>query len=158
MLTTAMTITVNSKTRPAPIRSDAGLAGALRISTARLARRLRSQRVDTTLGVTQLAALATLDRIGAMTPRELAEHEKVQPPSMTRVIGELERRKLVTRNPHPDDGRQVILILTEQGLSALKAERRRREEWLTKRLRELTPQERETLRAAAPILEKLSQA
>lgn len=164
MLTTKMPTTPTTPTgngravRPAAIRSDAGLASALRISTARLARRLRSQRADTTLGATQLAALATLDRLGPMTPRELAEHEKVQPPSMTRVIGELERRELVRRNPHPDDGRRVILILTEQGLSALKAERRRREEWLTKQLRELTPQERETLRAAAPILEKLSQA
>lgn len=156
-----MPTTLSSKertVRSTAVRSDAGLAGALRISTARLARRLRNQRADTTLGATQLAALATLDRLGAMTPRELAEHEKVRPPSMTRVIGELERREMMRRSPHPSDGRQVILILTDQGASALKAERRRREEWLTKRLRELTPQERETLRAAAPILEKISQA
>lgn len=144
--------------RPAPIRSDAGLASALRISIARLARRLRSQRVDASLGSTQLAALATLDRHGPMTPRDLADHEKVQPPSMTRVIAELERRELVARSPHPADGRQVVLTATDQGQALLKEERRRREAWLAKRLRELTPEEREVLRAAAPILEKLSQA
>lgn len=161
MLTITMLTPLPAKPRTrraAPIRSDAGLANALRISTARLARRLRSQRVDATLGSTQLAALATLDRHGAMTPRELADHEKVQPPSMTRVIAEMERRGLVSRSPHPADGRQVILTATEQGQTLLKAERQRREAWLAKRLRELTPEEREVLRAAAPILEKLSQA
>ena len=165
MLTTAMQSRVQTPTqavapqgaRSRPIRSDVGLASSLRISTARLARRLRSQRADATLGATQLAALATLERHGALTPRELAEHEKVQPPSMTRVIAVLEERTLVTRSPHPEDGRQVIVIPTEQGKALLKAERRRREEWLAKRLRELSPQEREKLRAAAPILEKLSQ-
>ncbi len=142
----------------AQIRTDAGLASALRISTSRLARRLRRQRADTTLGVTQLAALATLDRHGAMTPRELADHEKVQPPSMTRVVADLERRGLVSRSPHPADGRQVIVAPTEAGAALLTEERRRREAWLARRLRELTPEEREILRTAAPILEKLSQA
>ncbi len=145
-------------TRDSLVRSDAGLASALRISTSRLARRLRRQRADTTLGATQLAALATLDRHGAMSPRELADHEKVQPPSMTRVVAELERRELVSRSPHPEDGRQVVLTPTEQGAALLREERRRREAWLARRLRELTPEEREVLRAAAPVLEKLSQA
>lgn len=150
--------TTPQSARVTPVRSNTDLANALRISIARLARRLRSQRVDTSLGSTQLAALATLDRHGAMTPRGLADHEKVQPPSMTRVIAELERRRLVSRRAHPEDRRQVILTTTEQGRALLKEERRRREEWLATRLRELTPEEREVLRAAAPILEKLSQA
>src|SRR6266480_7559995 len=74
-------------------RSDAGLATGLRISVSRLARRLRVERQAeglASLSDTQLAALAVLDRHGAMTPGELAEHEKVQPPSMTRVIAVLE--------------------------------------------------------------------
>src|SRR5487761_1613521 len=75
-------------------RSDAGLATALRISVSRLARRLRVERAAglTELSDTQLAALAVLDKHGPMTPGELAEHEKVQPPSMTRVIAVLEER------------------------------------------------------------------
>ena len=142
-------------------RSDAGLATALRISVSRLARRLRVERQAeglASLSDTQLAALAVLDRHGAMTPGELAEHEKVQPPSMTRVIAMLEERGLVMRAPHPTDRRQVMLTVTEQGRELVSQARRRRDAWLAKRLKELSADERAVLRAAAPVLEKLSQA
>jgi len=110
------------------------------------------------LSETQLAALATLERHGAMTPGELAEHEKVQPPSMTRVISALVDSQLVRREPHVSDRRQVVLTATDAGRDLVIRARRRREEWLARRLKELPPAERATLRAAAPILEKLSQA
>ena len=142
-------------------RSDAGLATALRISVSRLARRLRVERQAeglASLSDTQLAALAVLDRHGPMTPGELAEHEKVQPPSMTRVIAVLEERLLVMRAPHLTDRRQVMLTVTEQGRDLVSQARRRRDEWLAKRLKELSADERAVLRAAAPVLEKLSQA
>jgi DNA-binding MarR family transcriptional regulator len=143
-------------------RSDAGLATELRISVSRLARRLRAERIArglaTELSDTQLAALAALERHDAMTPGELAEHEKVQPPSMTRVIAALLERGLVTRAPHPTDGRQVRLTVTDQGRELVQQSRRLREAWLAQRLRELTPQERAALRAAAPILQRLSQS
>ena len=145
-------------------RSDAGLASALRISVSRLARRLRAERAAHGLAVlselsdTQMGALATLERHGAMTPGELADHEKVQPPSMTRVIAVLEQRDLVTRAAHATDKRQVMLTVTEAGREVVHQSRRVREAWLDQRLRELTPQERAKLRAAAPILEKLSQS
>ena len=142
-------------------RSDAGLATGLRISVSRLARRLRVERQAeglASLSDTQLAALAVLDRHGAMTPGELAEHEKVQPPSMTRVIAVLEERRLVMRAPHATDRRQVVLTVTEDGRELVSQARRRRDAWLAKRLKELSPEERAILRAAAPVLEKLSQA
>jgi DNA-binding MarR family transcriptional regulator len=142
-------------------RSDAGLATSLRISVSRLARRLRVERQAeglASLSDTQLAALAVLDRHAAMTPGELAEHEKVQPPSMTRVIAVLEERRLVMRAPHPTDRRQVVLTVTEEGRELVSQARRRRDAWLAKRLKELSPEERTILRAAAPVLEKLSQA
>jgi DNA-binding MarR family transcriptional regulator len=142
-------------------RSDAGLATALRISLSRLARRLRVERQAeglASLSDTQLAALAVLEKHAAMTPGELADHEKVQPPSMTRVIAVLEERQLVMRAPHPTDRRQVVLTVTEEGRQLVIQARRRRDAWLAKRLRELTPDERAVLRAAAPVLEKLSQA
>jgi DNA-binding MarR family transcriptional regulator len=150
-------------------RSDVGLATALRISIARLARRLRVERTaqgtpESELSDTQFAALSVLERHTGlehrtgMTPGELAEHEKVQPPSMTRVIAALEERGLVMRAPHSTDRRQVVLTVTEEGRAVVQRVRRRREAWLAKRLKELTPQERATLRAAAPILEKLSQS
>jgi DNA-binding MarR family transcriptional regulator len=144
-------------------RSDTGLATALRISVSRLARRLRVERLmpelaEPALSDTQLAALATLERHGAMSPGDLAEHEKVQPPSMTRVIAALVDWELVTRAPHPTDRRQVILTVTREGRSLVQKVRRRKEAWLARKLAELSPQERATLREAAPILEKLSQS
>ena len=149
-------------TTPPQTRSDAGLATALRISVSRLARRMRAQRLasglEPGLSDTQLAALSALERHGMMTPGELAEHEKVQPPSMTRVVAVLEERGLVIRQPHASDRRQVVLTATEQGKEVVRQSRRLREAWLAQRLRELTPQERALLRQAAPILEKLSQS
>src|SRR5580692_2544490 len=149
-------------TTPQQTRSDAGLASALRISVSRLARRLRAERLakglEPGLSDTQLAALAALERHGAMTPGELAEHEKVQPPSMTRVIAALEESGLVIRGPHATDRRQVVLTVTQAGREVVQKSRRLREAWLAQRLRELTPAERAALRAAAPILEKLSES
>ncbi|GLX98617.1 MarR family transcriptional regulator [Herbidospora sp. NEAU-GS84] len=141
----------------ANLRSDAGLASALRVSLARLTRRLRKQAVGHILTPTQLAALAAVERHTTMTPGELAEHEKVQPPSMTRVVTHLEERGLLARSPHPTDRRQVTLSVTPAGAALLKEERRRKEAWLAQRLGELTPEEKAILRRAAPILEKLSQ-
>jgi DNA-binding MarR family transcriptional regulator len=153
----------------AQTRTDAGLATALRISVSRLARRLRAQRAasgsgsgsdmaEAMLSETQLAALSALEAHTAMTPGELAEHEKVQPPSMTRVIAVLEGRDLVLRSPHPTDRRQVILTVTEEGRAVVQRVRCRKDAWLARRLAELTAAERATLRAAVPILEKLSQS
>jgi DNA-binding MarR family transcriptional regulator len=143
--------------------ADAGLATTLRISVSRLARRLRVERTvpgqaEPVLSDTQFAALATLEKHGAMSPGELAGHERVQPPSMTRVIAALEEWQLVTRAAHASDRRQVVLTVTPAGRILVAKARRRRDAWLARRLNELTPQERATLRAAAPILEKLSQS
>ena len=145
------------------MQTDAVLATAMRISISRLARRLRVERLglggtETVLSDIQLAALAALARHDSMTPGELAEHEKVQPPSMTRVIAVLEERGLVKREPHATDRRQVVLTVTDEGRDVVQRVRRRREAWLAQRLQELTPDERQILRAASPILEKISQS
>jgi DNA-binding MarR family transcriptional regulator len=145
------------------MQTDTALATAMRISISRLARRLRVERLgfggtETVLSDIQLAALAALERHDSMTPGELAEHEKVQPPSMTRVIAVLEERGLVKREPHATDRRQVILTVTDDGRNLVQRVRRRREAWLAQRLQELTREERLILRAAAPILEKISQS
>ena len=146
-----------TKTQPKmDLRSDAGLASALRVSLARLTRRLRRQAAAHPLTPTQFATLAAVERHSGITPGELADLEKVQPPSMTRVIATLEERGLVARTPHPTDRRQVTVTVTEAAEKLLKEERRRKEAWLTQRLKELSPEERTILRQAAPILEKLS--
>ena len=145
------------------MQTDTALATAMRISISRLARRLRVERLgfggtETVLSDIQLAALAALERHDSMTPGELAEHEKVQPPSMTRVIAVLEERGLVRREPHATDRRQVILTVTDDGRNLVQRVRRRRDAWLAQRLQELSQEERQILRAAAPVLEKISQA
>jgi DNA-binding MarR family transcriptional regulator len=134
----------------------AALAHDLRLAVMRFSRRLRNQRVDTSVTLTHLAALSTLKRHGAMSPGELAAHERVQPPSMTRVVVALEERGLVTRTPHPTDGRQVVIGLTDAAERLLTEEARAREAWLSARLHRLTPEERATLREAAVIMEQLA--
>jgi DNA-binding MarR family transcriptional regulator len=138
-------------------RSDTGLASVLRVSVARLSRRLRAERPDD-LGIstTGLAVLGLLLREGDHTIGQLAHAERVQPPSMTRTVRCLEELGYAERRPHPTDGRQVVVHLSEAGRELVLAERRRRDAWLARRLRELTPDERAVLREAAPILERLS--
>jgi DNA-binding MarR family transcriptional regulator len=139
-------------------RTDAGLASALRVSVARLSRRLRSERdpVNDELSVGQLSVLGALSRGGECTVGELAALERVQPPSMTRTVNCLEEGGYVVRRPHETDRRQVMVTLSERGTQALAAERRRRDAWLARQLRELTAEERSVLRQAAPIIERLA--
>jgi DNA-binding MarR family transcriptional regulator len=134
----------------------AALAHDLRLAVMRFSRRLRNQRVDTSVTHTHLAALSTLQRHGPMSPGELAAHERVQPPSMTRVVVALEGRGLVTRTPHPTDGRQVVIGLTDAAGTLLTEEARAREAWLSSQLQMLTPEKRATLREAAVIMEELA--
>jgi DNA-binding MarR family transcriptional regulator len=140
-------------------RTDAGLASALRISVMRLSRRLRSEReVSDDLTANQLGVLGTLFRHGPLTIGDLAGLEKVQPPSMTRTVTCLAEKGLVRREPHPSDRRIVVISLTELAQHVIVESRRRKEAWLNRRLKELSAAERQTLRDAAPILERLSHA
>ncbi|GAA4906395.1 MarR family transcriptional regulator [Streptomonospora salina] len=140
------------------IRTDAGLASVLRVTVGRLARRLRAQRPDASVSLGQGAALFTLARHGEMSPGELAEREKVQPPSMTRIVAALEERGLVRRTKHPEDQRRQLVSITEDGRELVRADQRRREAWLARRLKELTPEEKDTLRRAAEILDRLAES
>ena len=136
----------------------AELASSMRVSVMRLSRRLRVERADHGLTLTQISVLATLDRHGALTPRELAQHERVQPPSMTRTLAGLEERALIVRTPHASDGRQHLISLAAPAASLLREDRRRRDAWLAQRLAELTQAERDVLRAAAPIIDRITSA
>ena len=139
-------------------RTDAGLASELRLSVMRLRRRLANERhPDNELSLNQMAVLGALYRNGDLALGELAAHERVQPPSMTRAVNCLEEGGYVARRPHETDGRQVLVTLTESGRATVLADRARRDAWLAMRLRDLTPEERAVLRQAAPILERLAQ-
>lgn len=139
-----------------PHTPSAQLAALLRDAIIRLNRRVRQTRPVGDLTVTQLSALTSLWLAGALTPRELADAERVQPPTMTKIVAKLEERGLVLRTPHPTDRRQVILAPTEQGQGVLEGLERAREGWLASRLAELSEEERDTLRRAAEILRRMA--
>ena len=140
------------------LRTTAGLAHALRPAVMRLARRLRQMQDESLeLNPNQLSAMGVLLNSGDQLMGELAALERVRPPSMTRIVNSLEVRGYVARRPDPRDHRQCLVALTESGRQVLLANRRRRDEWLAVRIAGLDPADRETLRRAVPVLERLNQ-
>jgi DNA-binding MarR family transcriptional regulator len=134
----------------------AALATDLRDGVMRFNRRLRQARPVGDLTQSQLSVLTSLELAGALTPRELAEAERVRPPTMTKIVARLEEIGVVQRTPHPTDGRQVILSATPRGREALAETRRARDAWLTKQLTALSDGERDTLRAAVEIITRIA--
>jgi DNA-binding MarR family transcriptional regulator len=135
---------------------DRELISGLRISVMRLGRRLRSERPANVLSASQLSVLSTVERHGPLTPGELAAHERVQPPSITRTVGMLEDFGYLERSPHPTDRRQALLSVTPLGGALLRETRRRRDAWLAPRVAGLTAAERELLRGVLPLLDRLA--
>jgi DNA-binding MarR family transcriptional regulator len=135
----------------------ADLASQLRPALLRLTRLIRNQRVDMSITLTQLSAMGTLLKHGPMSAGELANLERVQPPSMTKVLANLEERGLIRREVHPTDRRQAVLAITDEGEQLLDSERRSRDQWLTRRLATLSPDERALLQRVVPVLDKLAE-
>ncbi len=135
---------------------ERSLASRLRLAVVRLNRRLRAQRAGDGISLTQVSALSTLHKCGALTPGQLAAKEGVQPPSMTRVIAALEEMDYVERRPHPTDGRQAIVELSDRGRSYVIEQITAREIWLDKQLAELSAEEREMLSRAAEIIDRMA--
>jgi DNA-binding MarR family transcriptional regulator len=134
---------------------DQDLASQLRLAVTRLNRRLRQHSADDELSATSVAALATVERSGPISLGELAAIERVQPPSMTRIVAGLEEHGLVRREPHPTDRRIAFARITPAGVAALQQNRRRRTAYLAARLRKLSGDELRTLEAALPVLQRL---
>jgi DNA-binding MarR family transcriptional regulator len=113
---------------------------------------------DESLGLNsnQLSAMGVLLNTGDQLMGELAAQERVRPPSMTRIVNSLEVRGLVARRADPRDHRQCLVSLTESGRQVLLANRRRRDQWLAARIAGLNPAEREVLRRAIDVLEKVN--
>ncbi|HET6870316.1 MAG TPA: MarR family transcriptional regulator [Solirubrobacteraceae bacterium] len=133
------------------------LAAELRLSIGLLLRRLRQVPTQDELSLSESAALARLDRGGAATAAELARAEQISPQSMGATLGALQTRGLIVRAPDPQDGRRMILSITESGLELLRHRRNRRTEELARALSAgFTNAELEQLAAAAPLLERLA--
>jgi DNA-binding MarR family transcriptional regulator len=135
-------------------RDLSGLAARLRLVITRTARRLR-QEAGTDLGPSQTSALATLDRHGPLTPSELADLERIQRPTATRIVARLEEAGLVERVADPADGRSFTVSATSAGHALMKKLRTRKNAYLARRFRKLDAEELATLDRAAEILEGL---
>ncbi|MFI5715417.1 MarR family winged helix-turn-helix transcriptional regulator [Nocardia sp. NPDC051750] len=131
------------------------LASDLSLAVVRLTRHLRGRRAESQISLTQLSVLATLGNEGALTPGTLAAKERVQPPSMTRVIASLTDLGLVARDPHPTDGRQIIVSLSPAGHALLADERSAREAWMSDQLAGLDTDQLIVLEQAVEILNEI---
>lgn len=138
-----------------------GLAGeevaALRAAVLVLGRRLRQQAAGEEISAAEMSVLGRVFRDGEQTPGRLAKAEHVQPPSMTRTIERLVGRGYLQRTPHPEDGRQHLVSLTETGRQVIAETRSLRNRWLAEHAGQLTAGERRALRSAIPALARLAE-
>ena len=139
-----------------PVGEAADLAASLRPAILRVSRRLRAEKADNELSDSQSAILGYLFAKGPSTPGALAAFERVTPPSMNRTINAVVEAGYATRAPSVDDGRKVVVSITDAGEELVGETRRRRNAWLNQRLAELTPDDRSTLERAATILRELA--
>jgi DNA-binding MarR family transcriptional regulator len=139
-------------------RTADDLAKTLREAIQRLNRRIRQARPIGDLTFGQLSALTSILLAGALTPRELADIERVQPPTMTKIVGKLEERGLVVRTPHPTDGRQVILAPTDEGRAIYAQFELARNAWLSEHLEQLGSDDRDVLFRAAEIMQQVARS
>jgi len=132
-----------------------GLANDLRIACQRVSRRVRFESSDE-LAPHLVSALSQLKH-GPKTPGELAEVERVSPPSMTRTVNFLVEKGLISRDDHPSDGRSKVLELTDEGRATLARVARARDDWMLHQLEGLTREERKLLREASELLNRVAQ-
>ena len=130
------------------------LAGQLRLTIVRTARRLR-QEAGTELSPSQTAALSTVERHGPLTPSELAARERIQRPTATRVLARLADDGLVERTPDPQDRRSALVSATPAARALLAELRTRKTAFLAERLERLDAEDRAVLERAAGILERM---
>jgi DNA-binding MarR family transcriptional regulator len=132
-------------------------AAHLRMAIVRTARRLRQEAAVETSGLTptSVAALATIERHGPLTPSEIAEIERVKRPTITRTLECLQREGLIDRARDPEDGRSALVSVNGAGRARLRRLRGRKNAYLARRMRDLTDEEVETLERAAEILDRM---
>lgn len=128
-------------------------ASDLRIATFRLARRMRTQRAVDSMSDGQFAVLAGLFVHGPHTLTELADRERVSSPAMNRTVNCLQDAGYISRSADQNDGRKVVIDLTEEGRAVVDETARRRDAWVEEALAEITPEEREILAKAAAIMQ-----
>jgi len=144
--------------QPHPPDDAVRTADRLHSAAIHLLRRLRAEDVGTGLSGPRLSALSVIVFGGPVSLTGLAAAEQVRPPTMTRLVGELERLGLVERLAHPDDRRAQRIRATAKGKRLLEEGRTRRVTRLARAIAQLRPAQRGLLREAAELLERLARA
>jgi DNA-binding MarR family transcriptional regulator len=137
--------------------TEAELASRLRLAVTRLARRLRTQ-LPGELSPSQLATLATVERLGPLTLGELSSAERVKPPTMTKIVACLEEQGLVSRTVDQSDRRVARVEATPSGLTFLDDSRQQKDAYLAQRLHNVSDEDRMVLEQAAEVLERILDA
>jgi DNA-binding MarR family transcriptional regulator len=139
-----------------PAAPDPADVARLRLVLARLYRQMaQASGGDRELTFSQISALARTDQYGPLRIGELAAHEQVAAPSLTRTVQPLAAAGLIRKEPDPSDGRSSLVSITPAGRELLGEVRRERSELLSRRLSRLTPEQLDTLLTALPVLELL---
>jgi len=134
------------------------VAAAIRVSVGLLVRRMRQMQPEGELTISETSTLSLLDRHGPATSSDLARLDRISPQSMGAMLAALEQRNLVQRHKHPDDGRRIVLSLTDEGRQLVHARRGARTERIAAALRNgFTPDELSQLNEAAALLERLAE-
>jgi DNA-binding MarR family transcriptional regulator len=120
-----------------------------------MVRRMRAVAASQELSMTESVVMARLDKEGPATIADLARAEGMKPQSMGTTIAALEEMDLVARKPHPTDGRQMHIELTDKGIALRKTTGDAKRTWLTQAIAELSESERKTLFAASDIIRRL---
>lgn len=157
MLNNGMSTHTELTTTPPDSHEDhSAAASQLRIATFRLARRLRTQRAVDSMSDGQFAVLAALWVHGPHTLGELADRERVSAPSMNRTVNCLQESGYISRSADENDGRKVVISLTDEGTAVVDETARRRDAWVEAALAELTDDERDALARAAAVMERMA--
>jgi DNA-binding MarR family transcriptional regulator len=138
-----------------PVTEPSEAAARLRLSTTRLARRLR-QEAGAGLTPSQLSALASVVYRGPMTLGSLADYERVAPPSITKIVNNLETQGLVVRTGDADDRRITWVTASEAGEELVAESRQRKTAWLASRIELLDADQRRRLADALDVLDALA--
>ncbi len=142
-----------------PVDDPDEVGAALRLVMGRIVRKLRQGKVDVgDVSLTEGSVLARLDRDGPDSPSSLAASEGARPQAMAATLAALEERGLVSRTPDPEDRRRAVLAVTDAGRKVVADRRSVSMRRLIDTLaREFTPEERATLHAVLPLLDRLAE-
>ena len=131
-------------------------ADRLHSAAIHLLRRLRTTDVETGLTAPRASVLSVLVYGGPATLTALARVEQVRPPTMTRLIGQLEREGLVRRTEDSSDRRLRWIHPTPRGRRLLHLGRSRRVGSLQAGIDRLSASQQRRLERALPVLEALA--